>query len=437
MTALSVPPEPPPAVVPPAPTPEELRRRDQAAKLQRLIVMRRWATALLGFFAILFVVCLLLEPSHPWLAAVRATAEAAVVGGLADWFAVTALFRHPMGIPIPHTAVIPNQKDRIGRVLGNFVQNHFLSHDVVSSELRQLKLAERVAKWLCQPENSRRLATQVANGLAQVITALPEEEVRRVLSDSAEKRVQNTKFAPLLGNALALVTTDQQHQTLLNEALKLIGRVIEDNRDLIRDRIRDESPWWVPTRVDDAVYKKIIAGVEALIVGVRTDPNHPLRAKVDVALKDFIERLKTSPELAARAEQWKGQLLGRGLVDELVGSAWDAVQRAAGDYRGTSTAEPPEALVQGLSAAGRSMLENESLLAEVDDFIVRQAADVAERHRPDVAELFARVVARWDPSVAAERLELAVGSDLQYIRINGTLVGGLVGLLLYLLGTLR
>ena len=423
--------------VPPALPPEEIRRRDQAAKLQRLKVMRRWATGLLGFFAVLFVVTLLLERSHPWLAAVRATAEAAVVGGLADWFAVTALFRYPLGIPIPHTAVIPNQKDRIGRVLGNFVQSHFLSRDVVSSELKQLKLADRVAKWLSQPENSRQLATQVANGLAQVITALPEEEVRRVLADSAEKRIQGTRFAPLLSNALALVTTDQQHQMVLNEALKLVGRVIEDNRDLIRDRIRDQSPWWVPTRVDDAVYKKIMAGVEALVAGVRTDPSHPLRAKVDVALKDFIERLRTSPELAERAEQWKGQLLGRGLVDELVGSAWDAIQRAAGDYRGIPTAEPPEALVQGLSAAGRSMLENQALLAEVDDFIVRQAADVAERHRPDVAELFARVVARWDPSVAAERLELAVGSDLQYIRINGTLVGGLVGLLLYLAGTLR
>ena len=399
--------------------------------------MRRWATALLGFFAVLFVVTLLEERSHPWLAAVRATAEAAVVGGLADWFAVTALFRHPLGIPIPHTAVIQNQKDRIGRVLGNFVQNHFLSHEVVTSELKRLKLAERVAQWLCQPENSRQLAAQVANGLAQVITALPEEDVRRVLGDSAEKRIQTTRFAPLLGNALALVTTDHQHQVLLNEALKLIGKVIEDNRDLIRDRIRDESPWWVPSRVDDAVFKKIIAGVEALVAGVRTDPGHPLRAKVDVALKDFIERLKTSPELAERAEQWKGQLLGRGLVDELVGSAWDAVQRAAGEYRASPDAPPPEALVQGLSAAGRSMLGNAALLGEIDDFIVQQAATVAERHRPDVVELFSRVVARWDPSVAAERLELAVGSDLQYIRINGTLVGGLVGLLLYLAGTLR
>jgi len=409
---------------------------DEATRRERLVTMRRRATGLLVVAAAVFLVARLLEPAHPWLGFVRATAEASLVGGLADWFAVTALFRRPLGLPIPHTAIVATQKDRIGRVLGNFVQNHFLSREVVAAEVRALRLSERAARWLSDPRNSSRVAKQLVTGLAKTIEALPEDDIRELIHQSAVARLQATRVAPLLANVLAVVTTDDRHQQLLNEAISLMSRAIEDNREVIRAKIRAESPWWVPGVVDQLIYQKILLAVEDLLLDVRADPRHPMRRKFDAALERYIEGLKHSPDVMARVEAVKEQVLAHPLVDELAAALWDAVRRAAARYHPRADGTPPDALERGIAAAGESLLTNEALLQDLDGFLTDLISSVAERHRAAVAEGIARVVRAWDPQVAVQRLELAVGSDLQFIRINGTLVGGLVGLAIHTISVL-
>jgi len=412
------------------------RPQDDAAREARLDTMRRRASGLLVVVAAVFVAARLLEGTHPWLGFVRATAEASLVGGLADWFAVTALFRRPLGLPIPHTAIVATQKDRIGRILGTFVERHFLAPSVVVAELDTLRLAERAAQWVAAPENSGRIAKQLVTGLAKTIEALPEAEFRTLIHDSAVARLQATRVAPVLGNVLALVTGDNRHHELLNALLNLVAQALDDNRETIRRKIRAGSPWWVPGVVDEAIFQKIIVALQGLLRDVRQDPRHPVRRKFDAALRQFIDRLQHAPEVMAKAEALKEQVLAHPVIDELAASLWDGVRRAAVRYRTHPDDPSREALERGIAAAGESLLGNEALLHDLDRFVTSVVATVVEEHRHEAAELIARTVSGWDPDVAVRRLELAVGSDLQFIRINGTLVGGLVGLLIHTVSVL-
>ena len=401
--------------------------------MAKLKVMRRWATGLLVVAAVIFLISHLFESTHPWVGFLRAAAEASLVGGLADWFAVTAIFRHPLGIPIPHTAIVPSQKDRIGRTLGNFLKNHFLTRDIIAAEVRRLGLSERAAHWLREPENSRKLAGQLAGGLAKAIQALPEREVRDLIQRNALERVQKTSVAPIMANLLAVVTSENRHHELLDEILDLMSKAVAEHRDAIKGRLKRESPWWIPGPVDQAISKQLLAALEGSVAEVRRNAFHPLRKRFDEAVSQFIERLRSSPEVAARADALKDQFLNSAVVEEFVAGLWDSIRNSAARYASDPEQKSPETLAMGITSAGDSLLNNAELREELDAFLTDQVADAAEKHRDQIADLVARTVAAWDPDVAARRLELAVGSDLQFIRINGTLVGGLVGLILHAL----
>lgn len=410
--------------------------RDEAKRQAELAAMKRVATGLLGVALVVFVVARLLERAFPWLAVVRATAEASLVGGLADWFAVTALFRKPLGLPIPHTAIIPTQKDRIGRILGNFLQSHFLSTAVLAANLKSMRMAERVARWLSDREHARRLTRQVAVGLAQTVQALPEEQVRDVIRQSAVSRLQATPLAPLLGNILSVVATDDRHQALLDEALRLVADAIDANRATLREVVRDQSPWWVPGALDSAVYERFVAGARQFVDDVGRDPHHPVRLKFDVAFRRFIEQLKSAPDVMARAEALKAELLDSQAVEDFAASLWDKARGAAARVSaepGDLALEPVE---RGIASVGESLLANEARLEELDDFLIHFIASLLEQHRQEVADLIAFTVQQWDAELASRRIELAVGRDLQFIRLNGTIVGGLAGLVIYLVSML-
>lgn len=406
-------------------------RPDDAERQAQLDAMKWRATALLGFAAIVFGVALAFENRYPWLGYVRATAEASLVGGLADWFAVTALFRHPLGIPIPHTAIVATHKGRIGRVIGNFVQNHFMSREVIAANLRAVRPAERAARWLSDPEHSRRIAQQAASGLAKALEALPEEDAEALIKQIVSARLRATRVAPVLGKTLALVLVEDRHQDILNQAVRLAAETIRDNRDAIREQVRAQSPWWVPGVVDDKIYQRIIGGVEHLLRVIATDPGHPLRAAFDTALRDFIDRLQHSPDVIAKAEAIKEEWLDDPSVAELSTKLWETTRRAILTYATQADGRAPGPLERGLSEFGRVLLENPTLLAELDDVVIDVTAAVVERYRGEAGDLIAHTVAGWDPAATSRRFELAVGRDLQFVRINGTLVGGLVGLVIY------
>ncbi|MEO8030868.1 MAG: DUF445 family protein [Gemmatimonadota bacterium] len=393
--------------------------------------MKRVATGLLAVALLIFIVALIYEPRYPWLGYVRATAEASVVGGLADWFAVTALFRKPLGLPIPHTAIIPTQKDRIGKILGGFVQNHFLSRDVLAARLRSMNLAERSARWLSDPDHSAALARHAAVGLARAVQSLPEGEISDLIRTNAVARLQSVQLAPLLGRLLSVVATDDRHQVLLDEALALVLNGLEQNREGLREKIREESPWWVPAPMDAAFHKRLVAAGTRLIEEVKADPHHPLRLKFDVSFRGFVDRLEHSPEVIRRAEALKLDLLASPVVEEFASSLWGKARQAAARYSPDGDGATLQPLARGISAAGESLLADHDRLAQLDAQIIDFVAAQLEHHRHEVAELIAATVRQWDPEVAAERIELAVGHDLQFIRLNGTLVGGLAGLVIY------
>jgi uncharacterized membrane-anchored protein YjiN (DUF445 family) len=420
-------------LAPVQPAPPELppARKDEATRKAELRRMKRMATGLLGIALVIFVSARALEAAHPWLAFVRATAEAALVGGLADWFAVTALFRRPLGLPIPHTAIIQTQKERIGRVLGNFVQNHFLSQEVLAARLKSMRVADRAAHWLAEPDNSARLARHLAVGLAQAMEAAPDEQIRPIIQESAVARLQGLQLAPLLAQLLSVVAADQRHQALLDEALRLAGDTLDKSRAELRQRIKEESPWWVPGAVDTAFQRRIESAFQRLLDEIKLDPFHPLRQKFDVAFRDFVDRLQHSPEVIARTETLKGELLNHPAVAEFAAGLWDRARKAAGQL--TADADPATLapLARGIGAVATSLAANDRRLAELDDVLTGFAASVLERHRHEVGMLIAETVRQWNPEEAAQRLELAVGRDLQFIRLNGTLVGGLAGLIIY------
>jgi uncharacterized membrane-anchored protein YjiN (DUF445 family) len=409
-----------------------LQPLDDPIKQAALIRMKRRATGLLVLATIIFVVARVLEHTYPALGILRATAEAAMVGGLADWFAVTALFKHPLGIPIPHTAIIAARKDQIGRTLGRFVQQHFLSKEVLAQKLATLRIGEQLARWLADPEHARLVARHTATALASGAHVLRDEDVQSLIDAVIERKLRTLQVAPLLGKLLALLTVGNRHQELLDQAIALLARAVHENQAAIREKIEKESPWWVPGVVDNKIHEKLVAGVDRTLREVRDNPWHPLRARFDDALSAFVDKLHHSAEVQERAERLKGEILDAGAIRRFSTAVWDDAKAAMVKWAENPDTYGPGAMERGLTSLGQTMLNDPALLAKVDAWINDVAAYLVDRYQGEVQQLIATTVAAWDPEVTSQRIELAVGKDLQYIRINGTLVGGLAGMLIYL-----
>jgi uncharacterized membrane-anchored protein YjiN (DUF445 family) len=398
---------------------------------RNLIRMKRRATGLLVLMGIIFILARMLEPDHPWLGYVRATAEASMVGGIADWFAITALFRHPLNIPIPHTAIIPSRKDRIGRSLGNFVQNNFLSPEVLTAKLRAAEISRRAAEWLRHPEHARAAAQHVGAILRAAGKVVRDEDVHALLDRTVVEPLRRMPIAPVLAKGLALLTVGDRHQQLLDRVIHGLTRLVAENEALIRERIREESPWWVPEMVDDRIHQKVLGGIERTLFEVAADPDHPLRHQFDELLDEWMVQLQDSPEVIARAEAIKQQVLDPETSGRLAASLWEELKQILGRQSATADDGAPGAVARGLSALAAAALEDEVLLEKIDGWVIGAVLRVVEQHRGEVGQLIAQTVSSWDPEETSRRIELLVGRDLQFIRINGTLVGGLVGLLIY------
>ncbi len=412
---------------------------DDEIRRVRLVQMKRVAIIMLVAVAVLFLIARMLEARYTWLGFVRAFAEAAMVGGIADWFAVTALFRHPLGLPIPHTAIVPARKDRIGTALGNFVQRNFLTREVVAEKLVAMRLGERAAEWLARPENSRRLARAAAHGLSGAANVMRDEDVQTLVDKGIVARLRRMQAAPLAAKAFELLTVDGRHQALLDDALRLAARFLDENETMIRERIKQESPWWVPGAVESKLGDKIVTGVEKTLVAVAADPQHPLRKRYDEAVERFVVNLRENPETIARAEQIKLDLLDHPSVAEFSREVWNDVKERIASYaeRLADEAEhEPDQVERWLTGLGQKVLQDPTLAAKVNGWIVELVTYSVEQAREEVARLIASTVAAWDATATSRKIELQIGRDLQFIRINGTIVGGLVGLALYSIGLL-
>ncbi|MBI2708901.1 MAG: DUF445 domain-containing protein [Actinobacteria bacterium] len=409
---------------------------DEAARLAALRRTKRQATGLLLAATAVFVATRLLEDRMPWIAYVRATAEAAMVGALADWFAVTALFRHPLGIPIPHTAIVPNRKDDIGRGLGTFVERHFLTREVVEERLRATSVAARLGAWLADPAHAERAGEQAVTVLRSVVEALRDDEVQGAIEAAVAQRLRRLDPGPVLSRAIEVGMADGRHHQVVSLLVTKLGDIVDANREELRARLRSETPWWVPDTVDDRIFNRAYASIHRFLDEVGADPEHPVRRQIDERLHELATGLVQSMTVHDRLEELTEELVARPELREWSASVWADLKRSVLER----AADPQSALRRRVSDSvagfGARLRDDPLLQAKVDDWVVGMAGDLVEQSRGEVGEVIAATVARWDPQESSRRIELQVGRDLQFIRINGTVVGGLAGLVIFTVGRL-
>ena len=405
---------------------------DDAERARDLSRMKRLATGLFLVAAAVFLACVLLgDDAGSWVGYVRATAEASMVGALADWFAVTALFRHPLRLPIPHTAIIPRKKDQIGASLGTFVQENFLTRAVVEEKLTTIDVPSRLGGFLAAPGRAERLAGDASAVVTALTQLLRDEDLEPAVAAIVDRKLHETPAAPVLARVLELVVEGDRHQEVLSAALRLLARFLQDNRLVFRAQLGDASPAWVPDWVDDRVFDKVFAGLQGFLEEVGDDPRHELRRSYDARLRAYVHALRTDPDTAARIEELKKELLEHPAVRAWSGSLWTNAKNAVL----AAAADPDSELrtrVAGMITQLSQSLQHDPMLRElVQRHTHTIAGYLVERFSGDLADLVSSTVARWDTDETSRRIELQVGRDLQWIRVNGTVVGGLAGLVIY------
>ena len=411
--------------------PALLRGPDQDAQRMALRRMKTVATGLLVVAAAVFVLTVAFGHGHGAWGYLQAMAEAAMVGGLADWFAVTALFRHPLGLPIPHTAIIPRKKDQIGASLGSFVRENFLTPDVVGAHIAAAEVPRRVGTWLAEPAHAARVADEAAVGLAGAAAVLRDEEIRSAVAQFAEKRLAEVDVAPLLARVIDIVVEGGQHQVALTSGIQTLMRFLDENRDTLRRRLSQESPEWIPNWVDDRVFVRLFSGLQSFLADLSTDDDHDFRAQFDVRLRAYADALRTDPAAIARVESVKMQVLEHPAVRSWFGSLWFTVKTGLLDASADPDSDLRRTVQSLLTGVGESLRDDAELQGKVEGWIQTAVGYVLARYSADITGLISTTVARWDAADTSRRLELQVGRDLQFIRVNGTVVGALVGLLIH------
>ena len=401
--------------------------------------MKVVATGLLLVMAAVFFASRALEPQYPWLGYVKSFAEAAMVGGLADWFAVTALFRHPLGLPIPHTAIIPRNKDRIGEALATFLKENFLIPSVVARRMRNIDVAGAVGQFLQSPsqEEQSRIRAGASRLIADVFERLDDERLGGIVKGAISSRLRAMEVSPLLGHALASAINEDRHVPMLEAAIRWTARALDANEPLIREMVHKKANWVLKLAgLDAKLADAIIDGLRKLTVEMSTDPAHPVRQKIEEALAQLANDLQTKPETRERVESIKEQLLDNKSVGLWLDTLWQRGREAI-----LKAARNPDAVLAGklgevLKSMGGTLEKDPRIRKAINQFARRAVAGMASGYGSSIVKLVSETVRSWDAQTVTNRLESAVGRDLQYIRINGTLVGGLVGLVLHLVDTL-
>jgi uncharacterized membrane-anchored protein YjiN (DUF445 family) len=421
----------------PRPTVPLTSSLDDPERARDLARMKRMATGLFLVAAAVFLACVLLgDDAGSWVGYVRATAEASMVGALADWFAVTALFRHPLRLPIPHTAIIPRKKDQIGASLGTFVQENFLTRAVVEEKLTTIDVPGRLGTFLAAPGRAERLAGDASAVVTALTHLLRDEDLEPAVAAIVDRKLHQTPAAPILARVLELVVEGDRHQEVLSAALRLLSRFLQENRLVFRAQLGDASPAWVPDWVDDRVFDRVFAGLQGFLEEVGADPRHELRRSYDARLRAYVHALRTDPDTAARIEDLKKELLEHPAVRTWSGSLWTNAKNAVLAAAADPASELRTRVAGMINQLARSLQTDPTLRELVQRHTHTIAGYLVERFSGDLADLVSSTVARWDTEETSRRIELQVGRDLQWIRVNGTVVGGLAGLVIYTIAQL-
>jgi uncharacterized membrane-anchored protein YjiN (DUF445 family) len=420
-----------PAETTPAAPVSRLQRESMEVRVRRLAAARRRATALLAGVTALFIVVTAVGVHGTLLSYVQAGAEAAMVGGVADWFAVTALFRHPLGLPIPHTAVIVERKDQFAATLGQFVQENFLNADVLTERLRSARLAHRVADWLANEANAARFAGHAANLVVTVAEALRDEDVQRVLTAELTRVADTVDVAPLAGRALRVIIEGGDHAELFNTMMSGVDRYLAEHYEELRERFEAEAPRWVPDMVYGRAFDRLHARLRERLTAMAGDPSDETRRQFEEWVVALPDRLETSPELRERGERIKREILGSPALRDWSSTLWKNIKESLRAQAADPGSELRLRLAGVLAAAGRR-LDSDPRLAEGLEHMAESAAGaLADQFHDELAGLVTGTIQRWDGEQTSTQLELLLGRDLQFIRINGTVVGAAVGLALH------
>ena len=394
--------------------------------------MRIVATGMLAAMAAIFFAANSYDEAYPWLGFVKAFAEAAMVGGLADWFAVTALFRHPLGLPIPHTAIIPRNKDRIGDTLASFLRDNFLTPSVVARRMRGVDVAGAAGRFLARPAAGGRLREGGSRLIAHLLESLDQERLGGMVKAAVSSRLQALQVSPLLGQALDAAMTEERHVPMLDSIVTWAGRTLDANEDIIRAMVHQRAGWILRLAgLDEKLADAIVDGLRRLTIDMAVDPHHPLRAKAEEGLARLAWQMQHDPEMREKVEDWKNEIVANKAVSDWVEGLWENSRQGL-----LRAARDPDAALAGkfgetLRQLGETLQTDARLKSAINQFARRAVVGVVATYGSGIVTLVSETVRGWDARTITDRLENAVGRDLQYIRVNGTLVGGLVGLVIH------
>ena len=416
--------------------------RGQPLTVDRARRMRWTATGMLAAMAVIFVTTIGLVDDHPAWGYINAFAEAAMVGGLADWFAVTALFRHPLGLPIPHTAIIPENKDRIADTMAQFLRENFLTPAVVARRMAGMNVAKAAGEFLAaapergESDDRSRITSGAAELLAEVLESLDPDRLGNQVRAGLAGQLGKLEIAPLVGRMIETTMADKRHQPLIDGFVRWAGLTIEDNeetlRDIIHQRVAGVLRW---TGLDKTISTSVLDGLYKLLAEVLVNPDHPLRGKIEEGLAKLGQDLQHDPETRAKVEEMKRDLIANPAVAVWWMGVWERMRQSL-----IARARDPESgmgedMRNMLAELGQALQKDARLQHQINRFARRTMVGVATRYGDQIVRLVSETVKRWDATTITDRVEGAVGRDLQFIRINGTLVGGLVGMMLHFLST--
>lgn len=405
---------------------------DEKKKIQ-LRKYKIFATGLFVLMAFIFVLMTILEKKNQahWIGYIRAFSEAAMVGALADWFAVTALFHHPLGIKIPHTNLIENSKERIGDNLGNFVVENFLSPQNIRPYIQKLKISHFVGEWLFKRNNQENLMKEVSHIILDILNKLDDTSVVNFIGKKAKEMSDDLKINQIIGNGIEYILDKNDHQRFITNLSKQIKEYVLNNQEMVKDRVRKESYFLVPKFVDDNIADKITKGLSKYFEEVELNENHSLRNEITQKLYSFSNEIVTEEKWVAEFREIKNDFLKEEKINQYSRDIWVSIKKSLSKELEEEQSSLKNYIRKNLAELAENLQTDESFQHKIDHWIRVTAYKYILKNTHQFGELISGTVGNWEGKELSEKLELEVGKDLQFIRVNGTLVGGLVGLIIY------
>lgn len=403
------------------------------AKRKQLRKYKAFATGLFVLMAVIFIVTTILQKSNSshWIGYVRAFAEAAMVGALADWFAVTALFRHPLGLPIPHTNLIENSKQRLGDNLGSFVVSNFLSPQNIRPYIQKLKISNFVGEWLVKEKSQDILIRNLSDIVLDILNKLDDSTVSRFISNKVSEMTGDIKLNKVVGNGIGYILEKNDHQRIITNLSKQIKEYITENDEMIQERVKKGSYSFIPSFVDHKIADKIAAGLSEFFKEIEEDPKHEVRALITQKIHEFSIDLKEDPKWDEEFKTIKNGLLKNEKLDEYSNDIWISIKKTLMKELQEDHSALKNYLSKNLNEFAQNLKTDENLQNKIDHWVRVTAYKYILKNTHQFGNLISNTVGNWQGKELSEKLELEVGKDLQFIRVNGTLVGGLVGLIIY------